>query len=560
MSRSATCRNCREPVAIPEGLEEGRPVRCPRCQAEYPLRDVLADAAEIGDDAEPPPELIVVAPAAEGGEGATAENAEAVEPADAVVAAADEAPDRPAEDGSSRPSEGGAAVDSSDGHEGGTAAQEPPSHADAIVLAMQRAEEVERVEEAEEIEVDETVDAPDGEQPGDVEAQPAEQDEPVLAEEAEPEDEAGQPADQPLEAEVAEEEEPTPEAEPEGEAVEADAEPDETADQPPSEPEPPEELQVRCPHCAAECPLGDVVVVATGEPLGPEVASAVARHVISSGERGEAVPALDAWAKVDGMPQIDVGPSIPASSEAAPAGAFDFAREDAEAEAAAAGAAPGRPRRRQQKSMGREIVSWVLGGVAGMLIAYYLLNFIRGPAGNFLKIPLPGVPHTYKYSPDWFPGWMKPAPEAEEANDAPSDEIDDLNRQYRAAPAEADLPEMAMPADVSGPPGDATSPSLSTETPFPDVPLPDDSSSELELPDASSATLAPPELSAPTVSLPEMPPPEVSVPDVSPPKPKAEPADAPEAEPEEPKAPAKEKPPVEDEPEPAASSSQPEEE
>ena len=198
-----------------------------------------------------------------------------------------------------------------------------------------------------------------------------------------------------------------------------------------SEAEAPDEtVQVRCPHCDAEYPLSRVIVVTTGAELGPAMAAAVARYVLpGEGPAGEA-PALDVWAKADGVPQIDLGEGAKPQAVTAHAGAFDFAREDAEAEAGPASLAARRPRRRQQKSMARELAGWVFGGVAGLVIAYYLLNFIRGEAGNFLKFPLPGVSHTYRYSPDWFPGWMKAAPESE---DAESDEIADLDQLYRPA-------------------------------------------------------------------------------------------------------------------------------
>lgn len=206
-------------------------------------------------------------------------------------------------------------------------------------------------------------------------------------------------------------------------ATEAGEEPPE-----PAAPEPP--VQVRCPHCEAEYPLSQVVVVATGAELGPAMAAAVARHVLPGEGPASEPPALDVWAKADGVPQIDLGEATRPEAVTDHSSAFDFARQDADREAGPTGATALRPRRRKQKSMARELAGWVFGGVAGLVIAYYLLNFIRGESGNFLEIPLPGVSHTYQHSPDWFPGWMKAAPESEE--DA-SDEIADLSEVFRPA-------------------------------------------------------------------------------------------------------------------------------
>lgn len=36
------------------------------------------------------------------------------------------------------------------------------------------------------------------------------------------------------------------------------------------------------------------------------------------------------------------------------------------------------------------------GGLMGLAIGYYLLNYLGGPSFNWLKIPLPGIPHTQR--------------------------------------------------------------------------------------------------------------------------------------------------------------------
>jgi uncharacterized Zn-finger protein len=224
-----------------------------------------------------------------------------------------------------------------------------------------------------------------------------------IAEDAEKSEEAEEQAD--------EADEPVREAAEEAEQREGAI--DEAAEAPGEPPEPKtheESLQVRCPHCEAEYGLSHLVVVETGAELGPAVAAAVARQVLPSQAGSATAPSLDIWAKADAMPQIDLGDRTPVETVAADAVAFDFAREEAEGEAAPGRPAGLRPPRRKQKSVARELGGWVFGAVAGMVIAYYLLNVIRPESGNFLKIPLPGIPHTYVHSPEWFPSWLQPAP------------------------------------------------------------------------------------------------------------------------------------------------------
>jgi hypothetical protein len=163
--------------------------------------------------------------------------------------------------------------------------------------------------------------------------------------------------------------------------------------------------------------------VATGDPLGPVAAALVTNEGLARQEElsraatSERAPVFDLWEKVDGVPHIDTGEGTQGPAVTVDAEAFDFAKTDSETADASAAAAALRPRRRpREKSLIRELASWVFGGVAGLLIAYYALNWIRGEQGNFLKIPLPGVPHTYKHSPDWFPGWLKAAPDSEDSS------------------------------------------------------------------------------------------------------------------------------------------------
>jgi hypothetical protein len=74
-------------------------------------------------------------------------------------------------------------------------------------------------------------------------------------------------------------------------------------------------------------------------------------------------------------------------------------------------AAPGRTlrpgRKRKEKSAIGELIGVVLGGVAGLTIAYYGLNIFGGARYDFAKIYLPGIKHTVKHRPPWWPTWAR---------------------------------------------------------------------------------------------------------------------------------------------------------
>ncbi len=383
MSRIAACTSCQQQVTIPKGVAPGESVRCPHCEAEYALIAVLLEAVEADGAAETPPELVPVV-----GE---AEPDETGEPSDG----AEEAP------GDEEP-EQDVLVGEVDGAE-----QEFQPPGDEAAQTMEQSEEaVEKVEGEEESE--------------------------EAAEGAEEEEEGE-------EAAVASEE-PADEEPPAEKAAGAEEEPaeEQSVAEPPA-PEAPADQEtgfaVRCPHCEAEYPLNEVIVVSTGDALGPGAAAAAARVALGGEEAGSALAGLDVWAKVDAMPQIDLGEGAGPHAVTADAVAFDFAKEDAEAEPGAE-EKPRPKRRRKQKSGFRALIGPVLGGLGGLLIAYYLLNWIRPETGNFLQIPLPGIPHTYKYSPDWFPGFLKLAPESEDALvGALPDELAGFEEPEAAAPA-----------------------------------------------------------------------------------------------------------------------------
>ena len=387
MSRIAACTNCRQQVTIPEDVDQGEQVRCPLCQADYPLSEVLAEAAEADDSPERPPELIPVAAVSDENRVPDSSEVEAEVEAQGEAEASEE---RDVEAGTS----------------------------------ANKVEEAPETDSSESFEIDPEAVGSDDETdkaPAEIEQSDAESQEPAVERE-EPAHET-QPG-------AGESEQPARETEqpPEDAAVPACETPTPAAED--------EIVRVRCPVCEAEHGLDRVIVVSTGAELGPAVARAVARAVLPGQTAPSDGPALDVWAKADGVPQIDLGAEAEVQAVTADAGAFDFAREESEAEEESAGVAGARPRRkRKKKSVLRMLVVNVFSGLAGLVIAYYILCWYRGEAGNFLHIPLPGVPHTYKYSPSWFPGWLKPDPEAE---DVSSDEFADF-----------EWPDIPAPPDVN---------------------------------------------------------------------------------------------------------------
>jgi len=216
--------------------------------------------------------------------------------------------------------------------------------------------------------------------------------------------------------------EPTPERPTAGPEESAEsAEPDrQDAEVPDGAVEPaesaPEVVRVRCPCCAEEYPLSEALVAATGEPLGPAAAAAVADGTV----RSEGVEAASPWAAIHAAPHIDTGVEAGAAS-----GAFDFARGDADEGTRPGGIASRRLRGGPEKSMFRALGGWVFGGVGGLVIGYYLINAMLGERGDILKVPLPGIRHTYKHSPGWFPRWLQAADDSAATGDgADVDEAD----------------------------------------------------------------------------------------------------------------------------------------
>ena len=405
MSQVAKCTSCEREVTIPEGVEPFESVRCPHCEAEYALVAVLFNA-QPGDEApQPPPQLVPLA------SGSQQDQPEAEAAGEAPADATEQPdPDQASSDEAEPPEE-----------ETETPGDEPEPPEEEVETP---GDEPERPEEEAETPGDETADtvdesdeAAEAEEPTDVPQPPEDQ---AADEEGEAPEDAAEGADE--EGETPDEE--VARADEESEAAEEEAEADEEEDQtetPVAETTPDADQEkvvaVRCPHCEAEYPLCDVIVVETGDALGSGAAAAAARALLGGEADGSQAPTLDVWAKAEGMPQIDLGDGGGPQAIAADAAAFDFAAEDAEAETDEEGK-PRPRRRRRQKSGVRTAAGIVLGGLGGVLIAYYAINWLRPETGNFLHIPLPGLPHTYKYSPDWFPGFLRPDSVSEESLEA----------------------------------------------------------------------------------------------------------------------------------------------
>ena len=203
--------------------------------------------------------------------------------------------------------------------------------------------------------------------------------------------------------------------------------------------------QVRCPHCAAAFPLED----ASGDPPPALIRVAApdeeAAELIVGETDDEAadlvvdeeIPALGAvgdeadegpWAKatadhepsdaeavLDEPSLYDIRPPDGESADeqadehadaaeepaiaAVYAEAFDFTPRDRNEDDSTAALAARLRQNAEKHSMFGELVKIVLGGVVGLAIGYYLLNFFGGQQFDRLPLYLPGCPHTYHHWP-----------------------------------------------------------------------------------------------------------------------------------------------------------------
>ncbi len=141
-----------------------------------------------------------------------------------------------------------------------------------------------------------------------------------------------------------------------------------------------------CPLCGGKFDVSECRLPETGDPLGGQAAQALSQILRRSPYPSTEGVSVATWPGVGPADQMGIQIAVPEEE----ARRRPFARQ---------------PQRK--KNIFKELLSWVGGGILGLVIAYYLIVLIRGDHGNFLKLPLPGIKSSYKYSPNWFPGFLK---------------------------------------------------------------------------------------------------------------------------------------------------------
>ena len=178
---------------------------------------------------------------------------------------------------------------------------------------------------------------------------------------------------------------------------------------------------VKCPCCNAQFGLAEVIVVATGEKLGSEAAAVIGSDgsVAPSGEKPGGWPGFGPSAENHEPYKIAIDTGV--EDQPAASGGFDFKDNEADRRdamlASAMTAAADRRRRDGGKHPLRLMVEIILGGVAGLAITYYGLNFFGGPRFNYLNVYLPGVAHTVEQRPAWWPSILEQSDSEETETD-----------------------------------------------------------------------------------------------------------------------------------------------
>ncbi len=455
MSHPSTCPKCSQPVTVPEDLEDSASVRCPLCEAEFPLSEVPREPAGISGDAESTMSFLRTLEGGPGGESHSEDLPELV-PVAAVADSADA--EVGSEDDREREPAGGQRVADQAPPEHETpdavkAVMPEPAYAGAEGPASDQASESGAMAPEEPIDVDEGDSAAVSAEDRPEEQRTAETAETaeaaVSAEGVETGPESGAEED----AGEGETEEPQAEGEPsEGEQAEEAAEGEAREEEAAEEETPPLDLDplVRGPGEEEGFHLSELVVAGTGEPIGAVAAAMIVRQNLLRAISQEEAEAAEA---------------ATAEAEEAAAGGFDFSGFAVQDTTVEGGAAPvgmaARPRPKgKEKHPVRHMLEVVLGGAFGLFLGYYLLNLFGGSRFDFGEIYLPGVKHTYKHAPDWMPPWMLFG-----ADETVADAADG---------------EGASGKDKSGKQGDAASNRgtddgrSKVDKPWPDIPPPDE--------------------------------------------------------------------------------------
>jgi hypothetical protein len=145
-------------------------------------------------------------------------------------------------------------------------------------------------------------------------------------------------------------------------------------------------LLVKVPGGEQWFPLSDVIVQTTGEAIGETAARWITRLYLQSLESPSELQEIAAE-------------HVEASS--------DLAFPQIETTAETTDYRERLKKTAPKKSILKELAGIILGGLGGLLIAYYALNWFGGPRYDFAKIPLPGIHHTYKHAPSWLRDFLE---------------------------------------------------------------------------------------------------------------------------------------------------------
>lgn len=194
-------------------------------------------------------------------------------------------------------------------------------------------------------------------------------------------------------------------------------------------------------------------------------------------------------------------------------------------------------RRRKETNPIKELIGIVVGGACGLLIAYYGLNIFGGARYDFAKLYLPGVAHTVKHRPAWWPKWARFEGGAATQEDASLEQPGQESPVFEPAAAVAPKPAKPAkkPAKAAAKPAKAARPAKKVVQEPPELPTPLDLGTMSESPDTSNASnaldmLPPTDLTVPSgLSVPT---PEAAKETKPAPKPETKPASKPEVKPE----------------------------